>query len=357
MLNSRRLGAGRVGFTIVELIVVIVVIGILAAITIVAYTGVQNKAVITSLISDLSNSAQQLKLYQVDNSGYPVPNANTTPPIDCATIPTPTNKICLKASPGNNYTNFQIDNSTNPQSFCMVVKNANGVSYYITNDIAPTPGDCAGVITNGLVLSLDAGNAVSYPGSGTVWADLSGSGNDGFLKNNATYTPSNGGAIVLDGVNSFVRILDSPSTSPGSGSISINIWYKMNSVGSNSSSILYNKENLYEASGGGGRFTYAWRPYWSWVDSHAVNVGEWNDVVVVYDKVNQSVYKNGVLMSSRPQSGSMGSNSSELDIGARSGGASSFLPGTVSIFKIYNRVLSQAEITQDFNNFRGRYSL
>lgn len=345
------------GFTIVELLVVIIVIGVLAAITIVAYTGIQNRAVVASLVSDLSNSAQQLKLFQIDNSGYPTPNTDTTPPIDCTTTPTPANKICFKASPGNSYTNFQINNSTNPQSFCMAIKNTNGTSYYIANDTVPTVGDCAGIITNGLVLSLDAGNTMSYPGSGSVWTDLSGNGNNGTLKNNAIYTAADSGAIILDGVNSFVRIPDSPSISPKSNSVSINLWYKMNSVGSINASILYNKENLYEASGGGGRFTYAWQPYWSWVDSYAVNVGEWNDVVVVYNNVSQSVYKNGVLVYTRPQSGAIGSNNLELDIGARSGGASSYLPGSVSIFQMYNRALSQAEITQNFNTFRGRYSL
>ena len=58
-------------FTIVELLVVIVVIGILAALTIVAYTGISQKATVASLQSDLSNASTVLKLYQVDNSAYP----------------------------------------------------------------------------------------------------------------------------------------------------------------------------------------------------------------------------------------------------------------------------------------------
>src|SRR5664280_2794533 len=59
------------GFTIVELLVVIVVIGILAAITLIAYTGISQRAVASSLQSDLANATQQLKLFQVDNSAYP----------------------------------------------------------------------------------------------------------------------------------------------------------------------------------------------------------------------------------------------------------------------------------------------
>jgi len=53
------------GFTIVELLVVIVVIGILATITIVSFNGINQKAIVASLQSDLSNAATTLKLYQV----------------------------------------------------------------------------------------------------------------------------------------------------------------------------------------------------------------------------------------------------------------------------------------------------
>jgi hypothetical protein len=56
----------------------------------------------------------------------------------------------------------------------------------------------------------------------------------------------------------------------------------MNSVGTLDSSILYNKENLYEASAGGGYFTYAWQPELgldSW-NFFSVNVGEWYHAVV-----------------------------------------------------------------------------
>lgn len=60
------------GFTIVELLIVIVVIGILAAITIVAYNGVQGRANDTTVQADLNNFAKRLAMYQVDNGAYPV---------------------------------------------------------------------------------------------------------------------------------------------------------------------------------------------------------------------------------------------------------------------------------------------
>jgi len=59
-------------FTIVELLVVIVVIGILAAITVISYTGISQKAITTSLKSDLSNASKQLELDKAVNGSYPI---------------------------------------------------------------------------------------------------------------------------------------------------------------------------------------------------------------------------------------------------------------------------------------------
>lgn len=59
------------GFTIVELLIVIVVIGILAGIVIVAYNGVRDRAHNTAVQSDLKNLAQKLAIYRADHSQYP----------------------------------------------------------------------------------------------------------------------------------------------------------------------------------------------------------------------------------------------------------------------------------------------
>jgi hypothetical protein len=60
------------------------------------------------------------------------------------------------------------------------------------------------IISNGLILYLDAGNAASYPGSGTTWTDVSGNINTGTLTNGPTYSSANGGSIVFDGSNDYV---------------------------------------------------------------------------------------------------------------------------------------------------------
>jgi len=117
------------GFTIVELLVVIVVIGILAAITIVSYTGVTSRAKITVIQSDLSNSADQLKIYQATYGSYPTIDPTTK----CPTAPTVDNTLCLKTSPNNTFT-YTSDGTT----FRLVESNANSVTYSVTEIRSPS---------------------------------------------------------------------------------------------------------------------------------------------------------------------------------------------------------------------------
>jgi prepilin-type N-terminal cleavage/methylation domain-containing protein len=72
-----RTSAATVGFTIVELLIVIVVIGILAAITVVAYNGVQERARNASIMSDIKKVQKYIEAYNAENGSYPVTSATT----------------------------------------------------------------------------------------------------------------------------------------------------------------------------------------------------------------------------------------------------------------------------------------
>ncbi len=145
------------GFTIVELLVVIVVIGILAAITVVSYTGISQKAIVAMLQSDLGNSAQKLKLYRVEHDAYPV----TLDGSNCPTGPADTN-YCLKPSSGNT---FAYSSSSPYSSFSLVATNTNGISYYVTDSSGPVA--YASIVVTG-------GNTVTTDGLYTVRTFTSG---------------------------------------------------------------------------------------------------------------------------------------------------------------------------------------
>ena len=82
------------------------------------------------------------------------------------------------------------------------------------------------IVTDGLVLCLDAGNTKSYPGSGTTWTDLSGRRNNGTLTNGPTFDSANGGSIVFDGTNDTVSIPASANQVFGTGDYTLEWWSK-----------------------------------------------------------------------------------------------------------------------------------
>ena len=59
------------------------------------------------------------------------------------------------------------------------------------------------IVTNGLVLALDAANRRSYISGSFVWNDISGNRNSGSLINGPTFDSANGGSIVFDGTNDY----------------------------------------------------------------------------------------------------------------------------------------------------------
>jgi prepilin-type N-terminal cleavage/methylation domain-containing protein len=117
------------GFTIVELVVVVFIIGALAAAVLVSYNGVSQKAIKASLQNDLSVASNTLKLYKADNDRYPTLDSNYCP------TGQPGSRYCLKPSSGNEF----IYSSDSPYStFSLTATNsAAGISYVITDSTAP----------------------------------------------------------------------------------------------------------------------------------------------------------------------------------------------------------------------------
>ena len=73
------------------------------------------------------------------------------------------------------------------------------------------------IVTNGLVLALDAANKRSYPGTGTTWTDLSGNNNNGTLTNGPTFSTDNMGYITFDGTNDYLSLNSALNFSTSTG--------------------------------------------------------------------------------------------------------------------------------------------
>jgi prepilin-type N-terminal cleavage/methylation domain-containing protein len=149
-------------FTIVELLVVIVVIGILAAITIVSYGGIITRVNASALQSDLTNASKQLKLYQTLYGSYPTAlDAN-----NCPTAPTVDSVYCLKPTSGNTFL-YSSNNNSSPQTFSLyAVNNSTNAKYRTTNDLIPTAVTPV-VATGGAITSLGGYRIHTFTASST----------------------------------------------------------------------------------------------------------------------------------------------------------------------------------------------
>ncbi|MDD5385800.1 MAG: Calx-beta domain-containing protein [Sulfuricurvum sp.] len=153
----------------------------------------------------------------------------------------------------------------------------------------------------------------------------------------------------FDGTNDYVDVGN--VLNPLSSSWSVSVWFKWNGKGGDN--IIYNKENLYEARVSGGYFQYAWMPHWNWDGgtSFPVTQDTWYHAVVTYDGITQKVYKDGVKVYERAQSGAIGTNTNKLLMGARgSGSPGSFFGGNIDEVQIFDMALTAEEITSLYSN-------
>lgn len=146
---------------------------------------------------------------------------------------------------------------------------------------------------------------------------------------------------------------------PGSDSWTVEIWFKRKNTGRANSSILYNKENLWESSAGGNQGTYAWRPHWAWDGgfSFPITLNTWYKHTIVYNHNTQKMYRNDKEVYSRNQTGNIGSNSSHLQIGARGNTShSSFFYGQLDEMRVSNIARSADWIAASYKSENNEFN-
>jgi len=211
------------------------------------------------------------------------------------------------------------------------------------------------IITDGLVLCLDAGNTKSYPGSGTSWSDLSGNSNTGTLTNGPTYSSDDGGSIVFDGTNDRVAV----SSIPLMSQVTVEWWGTSDYPDTNY------RVPVISTSGGNwtdgfGFYQYGSYVYWfvytytkyTRIDATSFGFTHW---VGTYDSNNLKLYRNGSLVNTVAWINGMNHSSPTLQIASQ--GSSYPWDGKISNVKIYNKALTENEVTQNFNATRSRYGL
>ena len=223
------------------------------------------------------------------------------------------------------------------------------------------------IITDGLVLDLDATNLFSYPGTGTTWSDLSPSGNDATLTNGPTFQ-SDPAAIVFDGVDdygTFSGVLN--NFSDGTEPFSIEMWisapdhpngywgYALHNstgtaIGNSFVAIAVHPVTGYYLASVFGQWT-------EMITSvHKSNIAH---IVLTYDgNLNQKVYANNSFENSYDQSGSGYYPSTITSLGGTVHDAGYRpLEGNIYEVRVYNKELTADEIDYNFNARRGRYGI
>jgi len=225
------------------------------------------------------------------------------------------------------------------------------------------------IVTDGLVLYLDAANPKSYISGSTSWIDLSKLSNNGTLVNGPTFNPSNKGSIVFDGTNDtttftsstslqflntspytfniFAKILSSNATFPGflnreSGSPrnGYNIWFYRENI----NTIVIATERW--STGGRGVAFFS-------MDVNLL-LNKWNYYSVVYNGTTLNLYLNGNIMSSVSSTGNITNTIKTLEIGNR---LTDYANCEISNVTIYGRTLSSSEIIQNYNLTKSRFGL
>ena len=239
------------------------------------------------------------------------------------------------------------------------------------------------IVGDGLILYLDAANPNSYNSRNPLnWTDVSKNKNNGTLVNGPIFNNANGGSIVFDGINDFVKI-NNNQVANNLSSMTVSVWvyalwvsmsvnyapiitkianivdgagWEMGYVEDNTPRTFY----FYTQNAGGSIFKFFKTNSLSllnntWINVTASYTNSFADILIYINGINQSL----VNQSTAGTITSINTNSS-VAIASRDGVntfGTNFTSLQLANAQVYNRVLSQAEITQNFNATRGRFGV
>lgn len=401
------------GFTLVEITLVMVLISILLVITTPLVSNIVARNDVGSAHELLYNSllrAQQLSKNQYQDSQWRVclDNSNKQYTITSGTCSDTTNAEIIKIASNITISSEQtldilfkaisgeLDNTSNSITITLtgggvsksIKINTSGVIDKEANTTSASTTTTPSIVTDGLVLNLDAGNINSYPGlsgNGNTWFDLSGNNNNGTLINGVGYNSTNGGSLVFDGVNDYVTINDTNSLDLTE--LTISLWFNRGDIlalAPGDQQNLFVKGNTNAAADGdnvnyaikllgptgGGQYQWTNPSSGGGVFSPPAQVlfaNQWYNLVIIHVSTNTPVaYLNGVEQTNWTMTGGSASNplvanswrATIIGDGERlSGQLNASFNGRMSLVKVYNRALTQQEVQQNFNATKGRFGL
>jgi len=215
------------------------------------------------------------------------------------------------------------------------------------------------VVTTGLELYLDAGNASSYPGSGTTWTDLTVNGRNGTLIGGPTYSATNGGSIVFDGSNDLVQCTGSLTVTAAT----FVTWIRRNGNQGQYDGILFSRGTnvtgmSFQVSN---QIGYTWNDAfntYNWQSGLVVPDLTWCMVAVSVTSTAATAYlcqTSGITTSTNTVSHTS-SLINDIKI-AQDEFSTRYFTGNIAIAQLYNIALSADQIAQNFAADRARFGV
>jgi len=217
------------------------------------------------------------------------------------------------------------------------------------------------IVTSGLLINYDAAQLRSYPTTGTNVTDLSGNNTNGTLVNGVAFDTSNGGTFSFDGTNDYI---EADLNVSGTTSKSINMWIYPKSTTQRG---ICGVRPPSAQSGWAIRInqsintvTYYHTGGNTVVSTAIININNWHNICLVYNSSPTSAtwYINGVVNNTvSPFAAATAASAGTGRIGIEGTFALGYFNGYIQQYQQYNRVLTAAEILQNFNANRSRYGL
>ena len=223
------------------------------------------------------------------------------------------------------------------------------------------------IVTDGLVLCLDAASKRSYPGTGTTWTDRSASGNNGTLTNGPTFDAGNAGSIVFDGTNDYSQSYPFNGDF-SSNSYTITCWGKSDVSG---------RTTYFGFRSSGNQWAYNHLAFQTWdslynmmlfigngsayqntpSDSNGIfcnkRVTEWNFITITITPTTVYLYLNDDQIYDWSSVFSYRASFDRFWVGTR---GNQYFNGNISNTSIYNRALSADEVRRNYEATVGRYT-
>jgi hypothetical protein len=216
--------------------------------------------------------------------------------------------------------------------------------------------NCTVQASASLIRSYDVSNMLSYPGSGTTLADVSGNAVNGTLVNGVGYNNSNGGSLVFDGNDDYVSFSSGFSSTDN---LTYEAWVNPSSLGGWGVVLNHDSWNTgyIHFQFAGNLLQFALNGESDKYSTYSFNTNTWYQVAAVYSKSAKTVsfYVNGSLTNTENYSNPPTITNTNLKMGAWDGGR--FFAGKIGLVRIYNSALSASDIQTNFNGSKTRFGL